>query len=302
MTADLLPDVSVIIVSWNTRALTHACLASLPDAAGTLSWDAWVIDNASTDDSVEATRREFPHVRLIANTANVGFAAANNQGIRASSGRYVLLLNSDTVMDPGSLQRLVQFADSRPRVGVVGPTLVNPDGSLQSGPTPFPSLWTETMSVTGIGRRVRFRGYPSRGPRGCRVAQRTDYVMGACMLARRDAVDAIGGLDEAYFMYSEETDWCWRMREGGWETWFDPGARVVHHGGQSTGQIRDAMIVALYRSKVRFFALHKGRFRAAMLRGVFVAARRLRRVARWLRGLPPGTAVSWRDLAPYDAP
>ena len=293
------PDVSVVIVSWNTRALTTACLASLPDAAGTMPWDAWVVDNASTDDSVTAIRLEFPNVRLVANTANMGFAAANNQGILACAGRYVLLLNSDTVMPSGSLAALVRFADARPAAGVVGPMLVNPDGSYQSGPTPFPSLKTEFLSVTGIGRRLTHRGYPSRGARASQTAQRTDYVVGACMLARREAIDGVGLLDERYFMYSEEPDWCWRMRSGGWETWYTPDARITHFGGQSTRQVRDAMIVALYRSKVRFFLLHRGPTSARMLVALFTVISWVRLAVRRLLGLtPPGVALRPKELWP----
>jgi N-acetylglucosaminyl-diphospho-decaprenol L-rhamnosyltransferase len=291
------PDVSVVIVSWNTRALTTACLASLPAAAGRCRWDAWVIDNASSDDSVAAIRRQFPHVHVIANAGNVGFAAANNQGIRACRGRYVLLLNSDTVAAPGALDTLVAFADAHPRAGVVGPRLENPDGSFQTGPTPFPSLWTEFLSVTGIGRRLTYRGYPSRHPSASRTVQRTDYVVGACMLARREAIDAVGGLDEGYFMYSEEPDWCWRMRAAGWETWYTPEAVITHFGGQSTGQVREAMLLALYRSKVRFFRQHRGRVPAACLAALFSAVSRVRRVVRAaLRLQPPGVALRARDL------
>lgn len=297
MSAGAGPDVSVVIVSWNTRALTTACLASLPAAAGPRSWDAWVVDNASSDDSVEAIRRDHPQVRVIANPTNVGFAAANNQGIRACAGRYVLLLNSDTVMAPGSLATLVRFADDHPSAGVVGPRLVNPDGSFQTGPTPFPSLRTELLSVTGIGRRLTYRGYPSRRPAASTHAQRTDYVVGACMLARRDAIDAVGVLDESYFMYSEEPDWCWRMRLAGWATWYTPDAVVTHFGGQSTSQVREAMLVALYRSKVRFFRLHRGAVSAAVLVGLFAAVSRVRRVVRRVLGLtPPGVALRPRDL------
>lgn len=291
------PDVSVVIVSWNTRALTTACLASLPAAAGALSWDAWVIDNASTDGSVAAIRDGFPHVRVVANRENAGFAAANNQGIVASRGRYVLLLNSDTVAQPGSIAALVAFADARPRAGVVGPRLENPDGSFQTGPTPFPSLWNELLSVTGIGRRLTYRGYPSRPAAASRHAQPTDYVVGACMLARRDAIDAVGGLDERYFMYSEEPDWCWRMRAAGWETWYTPEAVVTHFGGQSTRQVREAMLVALYRSKVRFFRLHRGPVSAACLTAGIMAVSRLRRLVRAaLRLDPPGLALKRADL------
>lgn len=291
------PDVSVVVVSWNTCALTTACLASLPAAAGALTWDSWVVDNASSDGSVAAIRRDFPDTHVIANATNVGFAAANNQGIRACAGRYVLLLNSDTVMPEGSLEHLVGFADARPDAGVVGPMIVNPDGSFQSGPMPFPSLWTETLSVTGIGRRLTFAGYPSRSASSSAAAQRADYVLGACMLGRRAAIDAVGGLDEGYFMYSEEPDWCWRMARAGWLTWYTPDARVTHFGGQSTGQVRAAMVIALYRAKVRFFRLHRSRAAAASLVVLFAGVSRIRKVLRATFGLtPPGVALSPRDL------
>lgn len=297
MTGSATPDLSVIIVSWNTRALTTACLASLPAGAGALTWDAWVIDNASSDDSVDVIRRDFPHVRVIANTANVGFAAANNRGIQASRGRYVLLLNSDTVTPPGALEALVRFADAHPRAGVVGPKLENPDGSFQSGPMPFPSLWTEFLSVSGIGKRVFFRGYPSQGAAASATAQQADYVGGACMLGRREAVDQVGGLDESYFMYAEEPDWCWRMRQRGWETWYTPESTVTHFGGQSTSQVREAMLVALYRAKVRFFIQHRSRASAGVLVGLFALASRVRKLLRALLGLaPPGVALRPKDL------
>ncbi len=290
-------DVSVVIVSWNTRALTTACVASLPDAAGPLAWDVWVIDNASTDGSVDALRAAHPAAHVVANETNVGFAAANNQGISASTGRYVLLLNSDTVMAPGSLRLLVAFADAHPAAGVVGPMLLNPDGSFQSGPTPFPSLWTEGLSATGIGRRLTFKGYPSRGPGASVTAQSTGYVVGACMLARRQAIDDVGLLDEGYFMYSEEPDWCWRMRTKGWETWYTPEARVTHFGGQSTRQVRSAMNIALHRSKVRFFRRHRGTWSAACLAGLFMAVSAVRSVVRAaLRLDPPGVRLTRADL------
>ncbi|MGD9904518.1 MAG: glycosyltransferase family 2 protein [Vicinamibacterales bacterium] len=272
-------------------------MASLAAGTAPLTWDAWVIDNASSDDSVAAIRAGFPHVRLIANRGNVGFAAANNQGIAASRGRYVLLLNSDTVVPPGSLAALVGFADAHPGAGVVGPELTNPDGSYQTGPTPFPSVWNELLSASGVGRRLTHRGYPSRPAHRARLAQRTDYVGGACMLGRRTAVDEVGGLDESYFMYSEEPDWCWRMRRHGWEVWYTPSAKVIHYGGQSTSQAREAMIKALYRSKVRFLTRHRGRRHglalAAGLVGISCGRRLIRRA---LRQSPPGVALGLAEL------
>ena len=292
------PDVSVLIVSWNTCRLTLGCLASLGEAAGSLRWDAWVVDNASTDGSVEAIRASFPGVRVIARHSNIGFAAANNQAIVASQGRYVLLLNSDTVMAPGALETLVRFAEIHPRSGVVGAMLLNADGSFQAGPTRFPNLWNEVMSVTGIGARLFHRGYPSRGARSSARVQQADYVGGACLLARRAAIDEVGGLDEGYFMYSEEIDWCWRMRQASWEIWYTPESRVVHYGGESTRQVREDMQRALYRSKVRFFRLHRGSRAASCLTGLLVGMTRVRRVVRRVAGVEPaGVSLSHQDLA-----
>jgi N-acetylglucosaminyl-diphospho-decaprenol L-rhamnosyltransferase len=241
-------DVSIILVSWNTRGLLLACIDSLPAAIGNLRADVWVVDNDSHDDSVAAVRSHHPHVRLIENLANVGFAAANNQAIRTSEGRYVLLLNSDTVARPGSIEVLVRFADDHPRAGAVGGQLLNPDGSFQASRSCFPSLWSETLNATGLGRRLYGPWYPGYGPHQSQQPRRAEVLPGACMLVRRAAIEQIGLMDDAYFMYSEETDWCLRLHRAGWELWYLPDARILHHGGQSTRQVRDPMIAALYRS------------------------------------------------------
>lgn len=301
--SDQLPDVSVLIVSWNTRELTLACLASLHAAAGALHYDVWVIDNGSGDDSVQAIRERWPTVHVIAREDNVGFAAANNQGIQASRGRYVLLLNSDTEMTAGAMETLVRFADRLPRAGAVGPMLINPDGSFQWGPARFPSIASELLSVSGLGPRLFHKGYPSRGRRGSGHVQRAEYISGACILARRTAIDDVGPLDEGYFMYAEETDWCWRLHRRQWEVWYTPEASVVHHGGQSTRQVREEMIRRLYRSKVRFFRLHRGRGRALLLSTVLVAATHARRAVRWFTGRRPiGVALKVRDLVSDPSP
>jgi N-acetylglucosaminyl-diphospho-decaprenol L-rhamnosyltransferase len=305
-------DVSIVLVSWNTRDLLLACLDSIPDAVGAQRADVWVVDNGSADGSVTAVRAwrpasaELP-VYIIENQHNAGFAAANNQAIVASTGRYVLLLNSDTVARPGSIERLVRFADERPGAGLVGAMLLNPDGSYQGSFADFPSLHSELLSASSLGPLLFGRWYPNYGPGQAQATRQVDYIQGACMLARRAAVEQVGLLDEAYFMYNEETDWCLRMRRADWETWYLPAARIVHYGGQSTKQVRRTMVQALYRSKVRFFRKHYGPLPAAILRAGFVAVLR----AKWLGlallaarrnsdghkgGARIGPPIRWSDL------
>jgi GT2 family glycosyltransferase len=259
-----------------------------------------VVDNASSDDSVAALRARFPQAHVIVNEGNAGFAAANNQGIAASAGRHVLLLNSDTVARPGSIERLVRFADAQDTIGVVGPQLLNPDGSFQGSFAKLPSFKSELLSVTGIGARVLGPWHPNYGPRHSQAARRAGYVQGACMLVRRAALAQVGLMDEQYFMYSEETDWCLRMGRAGWEVWFTPDAQIVHYGGQSTRQRRTAMLRALYRSKLRFFRKHHGPLAAMILQTLFFLALRCKWLVEALRarraGGEAGAAISWRDL------
>jgi GT2 family glycosyltransferase len=295
------PDVSIILVSWNTRDLLLACLESLPSAVGDLIADVWVVDNASSDDSVAMLQTHHPTVNLIVNPQNVGFAAANNQAIEASAGRYVLLLNSDTLALPQSIERLVRFADMCPQAGAVGPMLLNPDGSFQDSFADFPSFRNELLSVTGLGRRLYGSWYPGYGPNHAKAPRLVDYISGACMLVRRATVDRVGLMDEQYFMYSEEIDWCLRMCQAGWEIWFTPAGQVIHYGGQSSQQWRAAMLRALYRSKVRFFRKHYGAAAASVLQASFVVVLRLKWLAEILRAAgrvdaEVGPAISWEDL------
>lgn len=295
------PDVSIVLVSWNTRDLLMQCISSLGAALGALAADIWVVDNASSDDSVATVRDRFPAVRLIANAENVGFAAANNQAIVASTGRYVLLLNSDTIAHAGSIERLVRFADAHPDAGIVGPMLQNPDGSFQGSFADLPTLWSEFLSVSGIGSRVHGRWFPNYGPQRSAHNQRVGYIQGACMLVRRAAIAQVGWMDERYFMYSEEVDWCLRMHRAGWAVWYTPDATILHYGGQSTRQVRHAMVQALYRSKVRLFRKHYGPLRATLLHALLIVVRRCRWIAQHVRALraagqsidPP---LRWHDL------
>ena len=252
------PDLSIIIVNWNTRQLLLDCLRSLETPPPQHQLEVIVVDNASRDDSVVAVRAAFPAVRVIENAANRGFAAANNQAIAQSSGRYVLLLNSDTVVTPGALDGLVAFADAHPDVGVVGAQLLNGDGTLQPSWAAYPNLRSELF-----GKNLRVRSPYAETAAG--IAYAVDWIGGAALLARRAAIEQAGLLDEHYFMYSEETDWCYRIKQCGWEICYLPTASVVHFGGQSSRQASLRMKTELYRSKLRFFGQHYGAARRNLL-------------------------------------
>lgn len=253
-----MPDVSIIIVNWNTRDLLTECLASLYDAITDITFDIWVVDNASTDSSVEMVQDTFPRVNLVINPKNEGFARANNQAITLSQGRYMLLFNSDAIATPGAIQSLVSLAEAEPRAGIVGAQLLNSDGSFQASHTPFPTLWQEFLILTGLGRLLRGRWYPSRGAEEDKGPQVVDYVEGACMLVRREAFEEVGGLDEGYFMYAEEVAWCHTMKQAGWQVWYQPAAKIIHLGGGSSLHRRPQREADLYRSRVRFFRKHYG--------------------------------------------
>ncbi len=259
-------DVTVIVVNWNTRDLLARCLRSLYDAAEGLTLEVIVVDNASQDGSVEMVRERFPQVRLVENDENVGFARANNQAMPFATGRYLLLFNSDAVATPGAIRALVSLADSEPRAGVVGAQLLNPDGTFQASYTPFPTLWQEFLILTGLGRAMLGDHYPSRGPEEERGAQIVDRVEGACMLVRREAYEQVGGLDERYFMYAEEVDWCYAMNKAGWQVWYQPAAKVIHFGGGSSRHRRPQREGDLYQSRVRFFRKHYGDWPARLLK------------------------------------
>ncbi|MDW8327099.1 MAG: glycosyltransferase family 2 protein, partial [Anaerolineales bacterium] len=204
--------------------------------------------------------------RIIANTENVGFARANNQGAAVARGRYLLLLNSDAFLKPGALEALVALAEAQPRAGVVGARLLNADGSFQASHTPFPTLWREFLILSGLGRLLFGYYYPSRGAEEARGPQIVEYVEGACLLIRKEAFQEVGGLDEGYFMYAEEVELCYAMRQRGWQVWYTPAAKVTHLGGGSSRNRRPQREGDLYRSRVRFFRRHYGDGAAEMLK------------------------------------
>lgn len=255
-------DLSIIIVNWNTRDLLARCLESVILGTGELGspiTEVIVVDNASSDGSAAMVRRDFPGVQLIENSENVGFARANNLGIVLATGRYVLLLNSDTLLPQGILESLLAFADAHPQAGIVGAKLVNLDDSFQAGPNRFPTLASVVLESWGVIQRItRNPYYPSFLPQRSSVPQECDWVGGACLLARRVAIEQVGLLDEAFFMNSEEVDWCYRMRQGGWEVWYTPASSVIHLGGASANRSTAMQRIRNNRGKVLFLSKHHG--------------------------------------------
>ena len=266
------PDLSIVIVNWNVRDLLRRCLKSIygsNGAHGALTVETIVVDNASTDGSAEMVSQAFPQVTLIANADNRGFTGGNNQGIAISQGRYVLLLNPDTEVMGNALARMIAYADANPEIGALGPMLLNPDGSVQSSRRRFPIPATAFIESTVLQNwfphhRLLRDYYVLDKPDD--VIARVDWVDGACLLARREALEQIGLLDDGYFMYSEELDWCRRAKAAGWEVVYYPPARIVHYRGQSSEQVKAFQLVRFNRSKIRYFHKYHGAFLAALLR------------------------------------
>jgi len=259
-------ELSIIVVNWNTRQLLSECLQSLYNTISGLSFDVYVIDNASTDDSLVMLAADFPSVQVIRNIENVGFPRANNQAMRVCQGKYFLLINSDAVALPDSIQVMYELAESQPLAGMVGAHLLNSDGSFQASHTNFPNLWQEFLILTGIGRMLLGSWYPSQGPQEVKGPQVVDYVEGACMFVRAEAYRQVGGMDEGFFMYAEEVDWCYKLKKGGWQVWYHPEARIIHHGSASSKSRLTQREGDLYRSRVRFFRKHYGFLPAALLK------------------------------------
>ncbi len=259
-------DVSVIIVNWNTRGLLAQCLQSLYDTTNNLGFEVIVVDNASADGSVEMVCQDFPRVQLVVNANNVGFVRANNQALPLSRGRYVLLLNSDAAVLPGALLRMVQFMDAQPGVGIVGPRILNPNGSFQSSYMDFPNLLSELLLMTKLSKVVYGRHFPSHSPQQSRETRAVDWMQGACIMIRRETLEEIGGLDEIFFMYSEEVDWCWRARQAGWAVYYLSEAKVLHWGSQSSSKVPVKRRSLVYKSKLLFLDKHHGPTTALLLK------------------------------------
>lgn len=248
-------DLSIVIVSWNTAELLVKCLESVFARPSDYHIEVLVVDNASSDPTVQMVETQFPQVTLIKNQQNIGFAPANNQAIRQSRGRYVLLLNPDTEVKQGALDVLVQYLETHPEVGAAGPLTLNPDGTLQTSCYPRPTLSREFWRLFHLDKLYPYGSY-RMSHWSQNEAHQTDALLGACLLVRRQILDQIGLLDEDYFIYSEEIDLCYRIQQAGWTLYWVPQARIIHYGGQSTRQVASEMFLRLYEGKVLYFQKH----------------------------------------------
>lgn len=265
-------DLSISIVSWNTRELLDQCLSSVYAATTGVSYEVMVVDNASSDGSVEMVRGKYPQAKLIENRENLGFAKANNQAYRASGAEFFMLLNPDTIARPSSIGPLVAAMEANQRCGIVAPKLLWPDSRVQPSVSHFPTMtseWADALFLSKLTRRGQAGFYvpPDGG------VSLIECARGACLLVRRQAVpfrDKI--LDERYFMFSEEVDLCKSARDNGWSVLYEPRAEVVHIGSGSTSLVPKEMLAEMYWSKLLYFRKHHSRLCSGLYRYMVVPA------------------------------
>lgn len=280
-------DLSVIIVNWNTRELLRDCLESLQTASNSIAIEVWVVDNASTDGSPEMVGRQFPWVNLVANGSNLGFAAANNLALERATGRHILLLNSDTLVTGEALGGMLAYLQSHAQVGAVGCRLLNSDGTVQrSCWQGFPSLKSaliDALFLWKLSISWTLMRSSEIGVADLRHPLRVDHLLGACVMVPREVVTKVGMLDEGYFLFLEETDWCRRMQVAGYEIHHLPHVSIVHHGEKSARKNPSMSLREYYRSYCRFCRRTQGYgwLRMQALKSIITAACVLR-VGLWL--------------------
>ena len=282
-------DLSIIIVNWNTRDLLIDCLNSIQEnlgAAPTLQAETFVVDNASNDGSAETILSSFSWVHLIENQNNVGFARANNQAAALAQGKYVLLLNPDTVLLPSAIKTMSAYLDAHSDVGAVGPRVLNPDGSAQISIYPQPTLLREAWRLFHLDRIVPYGSY-STSILDAESPLVIDILKGVCIMLRREIVLNLGLFDEQFFVFSEDFDLCARIRKAGWQIHWLPKAVITHHESQSTKQIPDEMFLELYRNKVKFFRKHYGSSAVASYKVLLFIVSLTRYIPGWVSGKLP---------------
>jgi GT2 family glycosyltransferase len=283
-------DLSIALVNWNNRDYLEGCLESIEAAQLPFCYEIVVADNGSTDGSQQMLAQRFPFVKIVQNEGNVGVARGNNQCIRNSSGRYIYVLNNDTEVNRESVEAMVRFLDEHPAAGAVGGNLLNPDGTFQSSFFNFSTLWEEFLIVSHIGVRSNpyFPSHNGRWPE----ARKVDWISSASIVVRRTAIEEIGLIDEEYFIYSDETDWQYRLWQAGSMVYYLPEVTTVHYGGGSF-QPGDKRYTLVYRGRMLFARKHYSHAYCVLQRGMFGAAA-LGRLGVWLAAK---ASRRWRPIA-----
>lgn len=265
----MLCNLSISIVSWKVKDLLAECLSSIYNNQWKYSFEVFVVDNNSQDGTTEMVKQKFPSVKLTENKDNVGFTIANNQAIRQSQGRYLLLLNPDTVLTPHSLDRMIEFMDSHPEAGAIGPKLLNPDGTLQRSCLGFPTLGALVMRNLFIEyifpknpytRKYLLIDWDHLDER------EVDQPMGAALLVRKEAIRQVGLMDENIILFFDEVDWCCRIKKAGWKIYFYPDAEITHWIGQSIKKWKFFRLSRIWnKSRDYYFKKHFGSWTVAVL-------------------------------------
>jgi hypothetical protein len=274
-------DVSIVIVNWNTRDYVRACLKSIYEHRGSVSIEVIVVDNDSSDGSADMIRRQFPDVRLLARRENLGFAGGNNAGMEVARGDCVLLLNPDTVLLDDVVARSLDYLREHPEVGVLGCQVYESRTTIQRTCFRFPSPLNTLAWVTGFGGwfpKSRIAGRASYGPWSRETARPVEVVSGMYMFIRREALEDVGLMDDQYFMFAEEADWCYRFHVAGWGCVFAPVGRILHvdGGSKSTAQASVKMYVEMQKSMLLFHQKHRGRLSWAISKSLFCISMPLR--------------------------
>ncbi len=268
-------DLSIIIVNWNTRDWLIKCINSIYINLGGITQtnvEILVVDNSSTDGSVDAVRKNFPEVILLPKETNLGFARSNNIAAKQAQGEYLLFINPDTIVHPPAISILLDYLNINPSIGAVGPRLLNQDGSIQISVWPKPTLFRECWRLFHLDRLLPISQYPNSILQSI-IPQPVDVMMGAFFAIRRSVFEALAGFDEQFFIYSEEIDLFVRMKKEGWLLYLNPDATVTHYEGQSTRQVSYDMFIELYRNKLKFIRKHYGDFQFTIYKWVlFVVA------------------------------
>jgi len=254
-------DLSIIIVNWNTQDILRDCLRSIYEQGGERDIEVIVIDNASTDGSVEMVKKDFPQVTLIENSRNLGFARANNIGIHQSSGRYICLVNSDVIVLNGCIENLISFMDNHPVAGMVGPRILNQDRTLQPSCRHFPTIWNNLCQALGLNKlfpKSRFFSETFMNYWAHDIVQKVDVLSGCFWMVRREALNKVGLLDEDFFIYGEDLDWCRRFHHAGWDIIFYPNAETIHTGAASSNNDPIRFYIEMQKADLHYWQKHHG--------------------------------------------